>query len=261
MKKYLCVFIGFIIFLFGGCLKRSNETLESSTAENVNNISNINSTNLSETLDGLAEKYENHEIKKYEINIQYPKIAGMSDEEQQDKLNDFIRTNIWEQSVQSMIDSYNKNSEFIISEKDIQLSLKSRITLQTKDIVSICYIGNSFITGSAHPINRFEGITVNVKDLEVCELSDYITIDKNTAKKILNSNNIYSGDMLEEDSHANTSSYLIKEFQSLWDEESLIALLNNPENKQAFYLTPDSIWVQIPISHLHGDYVMVEIPN
>jgi len=179
------------------------------------------------------------------VNVQYPQISGLGDDEKEKAINYLISDHI-------LYTVIKVQDESLMAEQTLELNYQ--VTAQTTGILSILYTGSANIEGSAFATNNVYAITIDLEDVIGLKLSDFTEVDTDLAKKIKQSTNI-------------TSSY-----SGTFDERLLPAIQNEKDNyiisglteEWAYYtfcVTPDSLIVSIAISHAGGDYVLIEVPG
>ncbi|NLA87830.1 MAG: DUF4163 domain-containing protein, partial [Clostridiales bacterium] len=189
-----------------------------------------------------------------EISIDYPQISGLGDSAKEQKINDYIKNDIWDSQVTEVIDGY----------KDIDMDIKLtvdmgyRVTLSTSKLLSIEYSGSAYIEGGAHPNNYFYGVTIDLESAARLKLYDFVQIDEHLIEKLRSS----AKTLQLFDSAENNSAVIDEVLSNLenGDDHFPIWELHNGSEKN-FCLTPDALVVNVYISHVAGDYVLLETPG
>lgn len=189
-----------------------------------------------------------------EISIDYPQIKGLGDSAREQKINDYIKNDIWNSQVAKVIDGYND------IDMDIKLSVDMgyTVTLSTGKLLSIEYSGSAYIEGGAHPNNYFYGVTIDLESAERLKLSDFVTIDGALVEKLRS-----SAKALKLFDGTEENNAIIEEILGnldTGDDHFPIWLLHN-DRESNFCLKPDALVVSVYISHAAGDYALVEIPG
>ncbi|NLT14681.1 MAG: DUF4163 domain-containing protein, partial [Clostridiales bacterium] len=189
-----------------------------------------------------------------QISIEYPQIKGLGDSAIEQTINDFIKNDIWNSQVAETIDAYKDIG------MDIALSVDMgyKVTLSTGKLLSIAYTGSAYVEGGAHPNNYFYGVTIDLESATRLKLSDFVSIDEPLIEKLRSS----AKAMQLFDSAVENNAVIEEILGNLQngDDHFPIWALNNSRESN-FCLKPDALVVSVYISHVAGDYVLLEIPG
>ncbi|MCM3740100.1 DUF4163 domain-containing protein [Oceanobacillus luteolus] len=240
-KVFLLVTVSFALFTCGKV--GATETAE------VNNMW-INSSPIIEN--GTKEKYEIIP-EKYEdknVVIEYPQITGISDKEKEDDINQLVK--------KEAIKPYLETIMQLEPDQHYEADGDYEIKMFNENILSIAYKSYNNITPSAHPFNRFFTTNIDLHTGELLFLPDFVeNIDEAFIQKLKNAT--YIGDL--EDKYVDQ----VKEmaFSSYENDQVLMEALADSEDRKHgifIYVTEDSLGISLPVPHVAGDHVELEIP-
>lgn len=189
-----------------------------------------------------------------QISIEYPQIKGLGDSAIEKTVNEYIKKDIWNSQVAETIDAYKDIG------MDITLSVDMgyEVTLSTGKLLSIAYTGSAYVEGGAHPNNYFYGVTIDLENGKRLKLSDFVPIDEYLIEKLRS-----SAKNLQLFDNAENNNAVIEEvlgnLQNGDDHFPIWELHNGSERN--FCLTPDALVVNVYISHVAGDFVLLETPG
>ncbi|WP_461248089.1 polysaccharide deacetylase family protein, partial [Treponema sp. R6D11] len=222
MKKFFITFL--IPLVLVGCTSRSAQVLSSGYSTNSQTISQGN------------------------IKMKYPQISGMADAAKQTKINDMIKNELWKYEVLETIEAYKGINDNV--EKDMGIDLDYHIKLQTPELLSVFYTGTAYIN-KENVNNEICSITIDLKNAEKLDITDFLIVDKISAEKLLKSAKI-SGPSVDPNGK---NEDIIAELK----RKTPKTITDGFENREAyynFYVTEDALFASLPISCASGDYVI-----
>jgi len=178
-----------------------------------------------------------------EINIDYPVFPECSDE-----VNALIKN-----AAYSALDWY--DLEFFEPEERLTLDIGYEIKLKTDEFVSIAFQGWGYLEGTVYPNNWFSTLTLNVETGERVQLADRVPV--NTA--FVEALHRAAKKTLEPERYEAYKNYYIDEKR--YDLLSELAGADAEGSEFYSYFTPDSVGISVPIWHVYGDHIEIEIPN
>ncbi len=134
---------------------------------------------------------------------------------------------------------------------NLNMNIKYKIKRKNKNIISVVYEGTAYLEGAAYANNYLYSVNVDLKNKQILKLSDLVDVNKELAEKIK------EGTVSEEQKEA---------FDTLTSEDILNKIsvcdeVDNVKEGQSYsYLTEDSLGIIIPVEHVLGDYIQIEIP-
>jgi hypothetical protein len=232
--------------LFIGCSKtdtKSNQPPTTTTATPV--VSRDPATTTASRLNADTKK-QPYSIttaifSKDNIKVEYPQIKGLGDDSKEKTINDLIKNDVLSSQVEAPIKFYQDET----NTKDIlTLNLKYQVTMSTNELLSVLYIGDANIEGSAFPTKAIYAITIDLKNATKLKLSDFTTIDNDLVQKIRQSTAVTNEDV----KRGMDKNDLIIQIQNE-DDQALIKGLKEERAYYTFYVTPNSLVVSVVISH------------
>ncbi len=197
------------------------------------------------------------EFNQDNIHIKYPQISGLQDASTEKAINDLIKNDIWDSQVQETLDAY--EDEPI----NLDLDMTYEVTLLTDNMLSVMYSGSAYIEGGVHPNNTFHAITIDLKSGKRLFLCDFTQINKDLIEKLKQSKSIHNfvtdNEIQDDALLTELRNSLIGEIQDQ-DEKFMIWDLKN-QGDSAFYLTKDALVIRTYVSHVSGDYVLIDLPG
>lgn len=181
------------------------------------------------------------------IVIQYPQIKGLGDNSKEKIINDLIKNDLLKNEVEEPIDTYGDGT--------LTMKLNYQVTMNTPELLSVVYTGNSKVEGAAFPTNDIYAITIDLNNATKLKLSDFTDIDTKLAKKIKQSTAV-TNDAVKNDGM--DKNVLITVIQNT-DDQTLLKGLEEEWAYNTFYVTSNSLVVSIDVGHAIGDYALIEI--
>lgn len=162
LNKYICVFMAVTVF-FTGCADSGADQVVTGTEVCREGFQTVNRL--------LEETYtvEMAIFQSGDICVEYPQIKGLWDKEREEKLNGLI----WDHLFSGAIP---RDSENGIPD-GIHRELECRVTLQSGNLLSFYYIGDSCRDGGK-PRTVFYSLTLDIKKAEALILSDLVSVDR-----------------------------------------------------------------------------------
>lgn len=185
---------------------------------------------------------------KDNIKIEYPQIKGVDDKAKEKVINDLIKSDLLKNEVEEPINSYGKGT--------LTMNWNYQVTMNTPDLLSVIYTGNSKMEGAAYPTNNIYAITIDLNNVKKLKLSDFTVIDTYLAQKIKQSTAV-TNEAVKKGMDKNV---LIAVVQSV-DDQTLIKGLKEEWAYNTFYVTPNYLVVSVDVAHAIGDYALVELPG
>lgn len=273
-KKSLSVILIITAFTMIGCSNKqtnnqlnantstqSQQSKDNSNSESANpkidSINTNNSKDIKETgkKDNLYNVIENT-YKIANITIKYPQISNLGDDNKQEKINKLIKDSVidgydlTETIKTGVIPSYNEPIE------NLSLDVSYTIELQDSNILSIKYLGESYMKNSAHPNNELCTTNVDINNVKILRLSDMVTINQALVDALRKGNYVpWSKDFALTQSDINTliGAYNDRDLQTALEQSDKPNGLENPFYTHS-YLTKDGIVISISVNHAAGDH-------
>lgn len=272
MKAVTLIFALCLLISFGGCLTgctRSSED-EPTTDEVLMTEMDEADTVLPENKQGTENsegtaaptgktqqageteeyKFETKNETSGKIDIDYPQLVNLSDKDTQNSINVIIKENAM------------KDKDYLISEAgEITYELNYEVMYRSFGLISIRYIGYSYVDGAAHPNNFLYTTNIDVKNQKVVELKDLININEgfvDVFKSGTYSSMFY--DITPEQKEALEE--LLHEYDTAgWITNLTNADTNGIDNNLAVYsyLTENSLVISVSIPHVMGDFFEITI--
>lgn len=194
------------------------------------------------------------------VAFSYPQIAGMKNKQKQKQINELIRKTV------SEISMLNDEARGINIWDNFNMDYQ--IMLFTPDILSIVFEGDC--RGDGGIGNRIAtGFTVDLNTTRTLNLCDFFAIDFEVVKKVLNSESIacsgtvvgyFDSEAAEDARIKELQKDSIEELQEYSSEKMFDYLNTFGQYTKYFFLTEQSLWIKVNISHAAGDYIWVEVP-
>jgi len=227
-KRILGIILIFTMVLILTACKGGNASLEVSTGKK-----------------SIDYKLTKTKYNKDMIKISYPKVSGLKDKEKEKEINEFIKD--------GALSGENYYKDF---EGKVDLEIDYQVKLQNEKTLSIVFTGLGVASGTAHPIDHFYTVNIDLENVKFLKLGDFIKVDdnlvdgiKNGDFKLLNSNQKEVINILERDS-------LIK---GLSNSDSLNSIGTKNQVDYFSYLTEESLGISVGVPHGAGDHVEFEI--
>jgi hypothetical protein len=95
------------------------------------------------------------------IKIQYPQIKGLGDDSKEKAINYLIKNDLLKNEVEEPFKTYGEGT--------LTMNLNYQVTLNTPELLSVVYIGNSEVEDAAFPTNEIYTTTIDLKKLNVTD--------------------------------------------------------------------------------------------
>lgn len=182
------------------------------------------------------------------IKIQYPQIKGLGDDSKEKTINDLVKSDLFKNGVVEPI-NFRGNDP-------LTMNWDYQVTMNTPELLSVVYTGNSRNERSAFPTDDIYAITIDLKNATKLKLSDITSIDTKLAQKIKQSTAVTN----EAVKNGMDKNYLVSDIQDN-DDQTLIDGLKEQWAYYTFYVTPNSLVVSVAVFHVAGDYALIELPG
>ncbi|WP_088224903.1 DUF4163 domain-containing protein [Desulfosporosinus sp. FKB] len=272
MKKGNLIFVGSLIIsiVLAGCSPKTTNNNLSKVQQSTDKLTNQNtkvhkSNNKPESDTGnnlafnlTASTYTNKNIK-----INYPQITGFSDSNKQNQINNLIKNDIlndYQKDIANLVKYYYKNNAE--AEDALTEDVNYYIKLNSTKLLSILYVKNGNIPGSAHPNTSVHSVNIAIESGTILKFKDLININNNFVEKI---KNVKSGLWISKPLPGiETTDEINKELRgalasglSMTQNKDLIDQFNADD--YSFYFTKDYFGMTSYIPHALGDYAELEI--
>ena len=185
------------------------------------------------------------------IHIHYPRISGLDDPALEQKINDLIAQDMWAKLVEGVAQHYADEPDIL---DKLLLDIDYQVTQQTGDILSIVYRGPGRIEDGMFATNTIETTTVDMRTGALMTLEDFVTIDEALVRRMKQAAVVWHPE------NADTDHERLMEFiRNQLDDSFIMQGLKEEQPYFSFYVTPDSLWISVPVSHAGGDYAVVQI--
>jgi hypothetical protein len=195
-----------------------------------------------------------------QVNVNYPQISGLENSEQESAINALIKNDLFETQIDNYVEEARIYAENMGVENQLILTMDYEITLSSNNILSILYTGEGGYTVSMHLDDFAYGVTIDLEQVKILSLSDFITIDDTLIEKLKASevvvNNIITEntpDILKQDilssARDNIASF---EDDRIWFYDYL-------NTWSEFVVSSNSLLISMPVIHAIGDYALIEI--
>lgn len=254
-----------MVLLLMGCGKQENIIpISGNINESMSNTSKDNNegndiiTNQEYTI--ITAIYTSQVISEEDIiNVKYPQITGLGDPVKEQKINDLIMNDLIENEIEYFAQNFMDGDVY-------DLELDYQITMQTPEILSILFQGNSkYCTGIGAGFsnardsysNTFNIYAMNIDllNVEKLELTDFTKIDTELFEKLKQSTD-YTNPLLE-------GGFITKEelYRMMPKQYSGLTALIEGEYYNTFCITSDAYIISVGISPIVGGYVLIKIPR
>ncbi|MEK3703545.1 hypothetical protein MKY87_05380 [Paenibacillus sp. FSL R7-0198] len=190
-------------------------------------------------------KIESSNYSKNNINIIYPKVVNITND---DKINALIK-----EEATRIINSYSL-------EKD-SLDINYQIMLKSNDLISIKYFGSAFTEGAAYPLNVFYTSNIDINKGSRVKLIDLIEVNEAFVEEFKQGDyKRYNEDLNLLDNGVITeilSGYNSIDLISYFKYSDEVGQVN--DSGTFSYITQDAIGVSISVPHALGDHLEMEI--
>lgn len=197
------------------------------------------------------------EYNKDNIHIKYPQLNGLSDEQKQTTLNEFIKNDILDSQVNDIYEN-----GIVDKTMPLSLDLDYRVMLSTPDLLSIAFEGSSYIEGGAHPNNMIYGLTLDLQNQKKLYLSNFTDISMDLINKIKNAKSVTNhslGEVDDETVQESLKTAFNNDLETLGAGFIIWSLEHNSQSN--FYVTGESLFICLDVAHVLGDYAAIEIPD
>ncbi len=237
MKKMICFWAVAVLFCLSACTA-SVKTLPLETASAIVETTVTQSESAVSVFTTVyREVYTDTSHPNSNISIAYPVLAV----EDMQKINTDILN-----YVTSFAETYYGQTY-----TDLQLTLEYEIKRYDSKYFSIAFTGTGNVRTAAYPTNLFQTRTYDLNSKQIVTLSDFCAMDNDFSK------NLYTS------AQNSMSSEVWSVFQVDYPNADvlLLALQSCDTDTTACqsYITPQTVGVSIPIRHVGGDHVEVEI--
>ncbi len=196
---------------------------------------------MAQTYDGIADK---------EVNvIKYPQIAGMRDKEKEKAINRLILTDLEENEIGLYAqDLYGW---------DCMYHLDFLVIMRTPEILSILYEGESQNGYELEVSSHVHGITIDLVNAEKMELEDFIKIEDEFTKRLIESEDFM--ETLLEKGEITREKVRERIADAYYDLEGL----TGKEDDYTFCAAPGTLLISFKIDFaplLAEDFILIEVP-
>ncbi len=196
---------------------------------------------MAQTYDGIADK---------EVNvIKYPQIAGMRDKEKEKAINRLILTDLKENEIGLYAqDLYGW---------DCMYHLDFLVIMRTPEILSILYEGESQNGYELEVSSHVHGITIDLVNAEKMELEDFIKIEDEFTKRLIESEDFM--ETLLEKGEITREKVRERIADAYYDLEGL----TGKEDDYTFCAAPGTLLISFKIDFaplLAEDFILIEVP-
>lgn len=270
MKKVSLILLGSLIIsiTLTGCASKATNNTVSKVDQNTNKITNQNSESQQSqnkidtpkplTFNLVSTTYLNKNTK-----IDYPQITGFSDTDKQKQINALIKNDIlndYQNDIASLVKYYYKSTEE--AEGALTEDVKYYIKLNSTNLLSILYVKDGSIPGSAHPSTSVHSINIDVDNETALKFKDLINIDNSFILKFKNTKNrMWTPKSLP---GVEATDELNKELPGAIDAE--LGMLQDKDlidqfnaDDYSFYFTKDNFGMIFYLPHALGDYAELNI--
>jgi len=246
-----------------GSKTMSNNTSKTNVASNKIQQTSNETANQSNKVNALNFETVNMTYINKKVKINYPQITNFSDANKQSQINELIKNDILndhQKDVTNLVKAYFKNDKE--AEDALTEDVNYEIKLNNSKILSILYVKNSTIPGSAHANNYLHSININIENGTILKFKDLINIDNNFVEKLKNvKNRIWTPKALlgigaTDEFNKELVGVIGDEFSDR-DNKDLIGQFNSDD--YSFYFTKDYFGMSIDVPHAVGDYAELEI--
>ncbi|WP_088189263.1 DUF4163 domain-containing protein [Desulfosporosinus sp. FKA] len=273
MKKISLILVGSLIIsiVLTGCSPKTannkNNNL-SKVQQSTDKLTNQNtevpkSNNKPDTGNNLAFNLVASTYTNKNIKINYPQITGFSDSNKQNQINNLIKNDIlndYQKDIANLVKYYYKDNAQ--AEDALTEDVNYYIKLNSTKLLSVLYVKNGSIPGSAHPNTSVHSVNIAIESGTILKFKDLININNNFVEKI---KNVKSGLWIPKPLPGiETTDEINKELRgalasnlSMLQNKDLIDQFNADD--YSYYFTKDYFGMTSDIPHALGDYAEVEI--
>lgn len=241
----------------------SNQPSASATAGNKVQQTNSQTTNQSAETNNFNYEIITKTYANGNAKINYPQITNCSDSAKQNQINDLIKNDIlssYQKDVNDLVGNYYSN--YKEAEAALTENTNCYIKFKSSGLLSVLYVINGSIPGSAHPSNSLHSINIDIENGTILKLKDLINIDNNFAEKFKNvKDGIWTVKVLPGiEAPAEESKELVEVIYDelkMQNDKDLISTISSDD--YSFYFTEDHFGMTIYVPHAAGDYAELEI--
>lgn len=203
----------------------------------------------------LSLQISSRNYKNKQAKISYPQITNFSDLHKQNQINDLIKNDIINNYKKDVTDvaSWFYDNNYQNAEDDLTEEVNYEVKLNSSNLLSIIYFKYSILPKSAHGSNTLHSININIGDGSILKFKDIIIVDNSFVEKLKNDKSklltakAYPGQLSD-----GLDLGISSELQGR-NNKDLIDMFNSDD--YSFYLTKDSIGMNIDTAHAGGDYI------
>ena len=186
-------------------------------------------------------------IEENNIHVRYPVIKDSNDTQKELDLNHMIA-----QDITDLVSSQLSNAP---EAGDLSLELDYTISGYADQVLSISYIGTSYIKDGLFPVNTYHTLNIDLNQGEKLILTDIVNINEELMKQFKEGAYFpYTDDLNLVASELSPTTIIEEQYT----DEALISYFQNENAK--FYLTDYEIVLSIEIPHVLGDHLEMGIP-
>jgi len=217
-----------------------------------NDVSNSSNT---ESSDGTLNSEEGEftytidtaQISEEGIVVDFPQLSDSGDLDKAEAINELIDSDI-----QSYIDSQLENAKDLGA---LSLELTYEITQYPGKILSITYIGSSFIENAPYPVNAIHTLNISIADVYRIPLNELFDINDAFVEQFkLGMYAPTSEDINLEESGVNLYELIAEQY----DNQMLMDMLL--QNETNYKMTMEGVIISIEMPHTFGDHLEMAIP-
>jgi len=236
-----------MMLLVPGCSINSVQSSETAPIESTFSVSTI-------TEDNAVYSYSTELFEYKDIKISYPQFTEMTDRRKEDELNAIIK----DYALRGQFENPGKVPVETIFNENIE-DISYKVALNTNEVISILFSekgAGKYPGFDPKYYHDARGLTINMRALQVMNLTDFAPVDEVFKEKLLQSTNITTnfGEQVGEDDEYRSA---IRHF--LGSQTAFSSKMS--QNKHDFCVTPTSIVAVVVAGHADGDYVLVEVPR
>lgn len=199
------------------------------------------------TKEEISKEYEmvKETYSEGSVNVDYPQITNLQDEEKQKELNELIK----KEALRPYLDTLAS----LEPDQTYEAEGNYEIKLKDEEMLSIAYTSYNNITPSAHPYHLFHTTNLDLTKGRLLYLTDFVKEINSTFVQLLKEA-AYVGDLGSE----YEDEVRDMAFGSYGSDEELIAALQDSEVIYV-YVTKDTLGISMPVAHVAGGHAEFEI--
>ncbi|HCJ59118.1 MAG TPA: hypothetical protein DHV55_18545 [Clostridiaceae bacterium] len=218
--------------------KINGQATQNSSLESDNKNSESNYKN---DLSDMAYKISKASYIDKDIIINYPQLIHLNDTKKYTEVNELIKNEALEVL-----------GEYKGVENEFSLEIDYNVKWKSSNLLSIQYLGISYIRGAAHPNNLVYTININLNSSDILKLRDIIKINDSFVERYK------KGKYITWDPDLNLEAEgVIKNILDNYTNRDLIQYFSKDES--FYYFTKDSLGISIGAAHVYGDHAEFEI--